>query len=84
MGFEIMTLKGSIESDIWSVEAETLPAPEGSFCCRINVTHGAPAQCCTHTFAHHRVWANEMDAVLDGLREGMVWVDLKFRHAFAV
>jgi hypothetical protein len=79
---EIMALKGTIESGTWSVESETSPVPQGGFSCRIRVTHGSPGQRFIHTFAHHRTCASETAAVLDGLREGMVWVDLKLHHAF--
>jgi hypothetical protein len=81
---EIMTLKGSIDSGIWRVQAETAPAPQGGYCCQINVAHGAQEQCFNHAFAHHRIFESEIAAVLEGLREGMVWVDLKSRHAFDV
>jgi hypothetical protein len=79
-----MTLKGTIDSGTWRVEAETSPAPQGGFCCLINVAHGSNEQHFKHAFPHHRIFEDEIAAVLEGLREGMVWVDLKSRHAFDI
>jgi hypothetical protein len=79
-----MTLKGSIDSGIWRVQAETAPAPQGGYTCLITVAHGAQEQRFNHAFAHHRTFESETAAVLEGLREGVVWVDLKSRHAFEV
>ena len=79
-----MTLKGTVDSGVWRVEAETSPAEQGGFCCLINVEHGSPEQHFNHAFPHHHIFENEVTAVLEGLREGMVWVDLKSRHVFDV
>ena len=77
-----MTLNGHIDSGAWSVQAVTSPGPQGGFRCEVNVSHGSQTQRFTHAFAHHRVFESEREAVLEGLREGMVWIDLKVRHAF--
>ncbi|MEM5331015.1 UDP-glucose 4-epimerase [Paraburkholderia sp. JHI2823] len=77
-----MPLNGHIDSGAWSVEAVTSPAPQGGFCCEVRVMHGSQTQRFSHAFAHHRVFESEREAVLEGLREGMVWIDLKVRHAF--
>jgi len=79
-----MSLNGRIDSGAWTVEATTSPAPQGGFRCEVSVAHSAQAQRFSHAFAHHRVFENEREAVLEGLREGMVWIDLKIRHAFEV
>lgn len=79
-----MTLKGNVDSGTWSVEAVTAPAPDGGFLCHINVMHGSSAERFTRTFPHHRVFDSEKDAVLEGLREGMVWIELKLNRAFEV
>ena len=79
-----MSLTGHIDSGAWSVQAFTSPAPQGGFCCEVNVAHGSQTQRFSHAFAHHCVFETERDAVLEGLREGMVWIDLKIRHAFEV
>ncbi|MEX3846373.1 UDP-glucose 4-epimerase [Paraburkholderia sp. BR10882] len=79
-----MSLNGHIDSGAWRVQALASPAPQGGFRCEICVTHGPQTQCFSHAFAHHRVFETEREAVLEGLREGMVWIDLKIRHAFDV
>ncbi|WP_322047352.1 UDP-glucose 4-epimerase [Paraburkholderia sp. J67] len=77
-----MTLNGHIDATGWRVDARTSPAPAGGFSCEIVVSHDAAPQRATHTFTHHLTFRTERDALLEGLREGMVWVDLRFRHAF--
>lgn len=79
-----MTLNGNIDAGTWSVTAESVPSPEGGYGCLIHVEHTGPEAQFTHTFAHHSTFENETDAVLDGLREGMLWIELKSRHAFHV
>ncbi|WP_321845182.1 UDP-glucose 4-epimerase [Paraburkholderia bannensis] len=77
-----VTLNGHIDATGWSVDARTSPAPEGGFSCEIVVAHEAAQQRATHTFVHHLTFKTEHEALLEGLREGMVWVDLRHRHAF--
>lgn len=79
-----MSLNGHIDSGAWNVEAVTSPAPLGGFCCEVSVSHGPHTERFTHAFAHHRVFENEREAVLEGLREGMLWIELKLGHAFEV
>lgn len=79
-----MTLRGTVNSGTWIVEAITAPAPQGGFACHISITQGEPEQPFGHAFAHHRTFDTEAAAVLDGLREGMLWLDLKSCHAFHV
>jgi hypothetical protein len=80
----IMTLKGTVDSGTWTVEAITAPIPDGGFACHVSIRQGTPEQPFTHAFAHHRVFDSEAAAVLDGLREGILWIDLKGRHTFQV
>ncbi|WP_321948161.1 UDP-glucose 4-epimerase [Paraburkholderia sp. J10-1] len=77
-----MSLTGHVDSGAWSVQALTSPDPQGGFRCEVSVTHGPQLQRFSHAFTHHRVFETEREAVLEGLREGMVWIDLKIRHAF--
>jgi hypothetical protein len=77
-----MTLRGTVDAGTWIVEAITSSAPQGGFTCRISIMERSSEQPFGHAFAHHRVFETESAAVLDGLREGMVWIDLKSRHAF--
>ncbi|WP_321788319.1 UDP-glucose 4-epimerase [Paraburkholderia sp. J94] len=79
-----MTLKGTVNGDTWVVEAVTSPAPQGGFACHISIRQGGPEQPVCHAFAHHRTLVTETAAMLDGLREGMLWIDLKNRNAFHV
>jgi hypothetical protein len=79
---DTVTLNGHIDTTGWSVDAHTSPASEGVFSCEIVVSHGEAPQQATHAFTHHLTFESERDALLEGLREGMVWVDLKLRHAF--
>ncbi|MBB2981167.1 MULTISPECIES: hypothetical protein [Paraburkholderia] len=79
-----MTLKGTVDSDTWIVEAVTSPAPQGGFSCHIAIRQRAPEQAVCHAFDHHRTFVTETAAMLDGLREGMLWIDLMNRHAFHV
>lgn len=64
-----MSLKGTVEADTWRVEAITLPGLEQRF---------------SHAVVRHRIFGSEAAAVLEGLREGMSWIELKSRHAFQV
>jgi hypothetical protein len=77
-----MTLRGTVNAGQWIVEAMTSPAPKGGYGCQISITASSPEQPFGHAFAHHRTFESEAAAVLDGLREGMLWADLKSRHAF--
>ena len=80
----IMTLKGTVNAGTWIVEATTVPAPQGGFVCHISILQSEPEQPFGHAFAHHRIFDTETAAVLDGLREGMLWIDLKSRNIFHV
>jgi hypothetical protein len=79
-----VTLKGTVDAGTWVVEAVTAPAPQGGFGCHVSIRQGTPEQPFGHAFSHHRTFDTEAAAVLDGLREGMVWIDLKSRHTFDV
>lgn len=79
-----MALNGTINAGSWSVSVETAPAPLGGFGCQIHVTHTTPGAQFNHAFAHHRTFESETTAMLEGLREGMQWVELKSRHAFEI
>jgi len=79
-----MTLNGTINADTWTVKAETLPAQHGCYGCRIRVFHTSPKAQFSREFTHHNTFESETMAVLEGLREGVLWVELKSRHAFVV
>lgn len=77
-----MTLNGTISADTWTVVAQTVPAPLGGYGCHIRVSHTPPEVQFTREFTHHSTFESETTAVLEGLREGMLWVELKTRRAF--
>lgn len=80
-----MTLKGNVSEGSWGVVVETSEAPGGGYHCNVQVTHGAGEHgAFTHHFTHHQTFASEREAVLEGLREGMTWIELKRMKAFDV
>ncbi|WEY40716.1 MULTISPECIES: UDP-glucose 4-epimerase [Paraburkholderia] len=53
------------------------------YVCEICVTHErAGDKLFEHRFRHARTFASEREAVLEGLREGMTWIELKMANAF--
>jgi hypothetical protein len=79
-----MTLRGTVDSGTWIVQAVASPGTRGGFTCQISITQSAPEQEFGHAFSHHRTFETETDAVLDGLREGMKWIELKNDRVFQV
>ncbi len=77
-----MTLRGTVDSGRWRVEAMTSPAPHGGFACRISITQSAPEQEFGHSFAHYRTFETEAAALLDGLRAGIKWIELRNDQVF--
>ncbi|MGV2289381.1 UDP-glucose 4-epimerase [Trinickia sp. YCB016] len=75
-----MAVSGKISERDWSVSAEVKPVP-GGFACTIHVGHDDPKGKFEHKFKHHTVFGTEREAVLEGLREGMVWIEQKMAHA---
>jgi hypothetical protein len=71
-----MTIKGQVTGDGWIVSADTFPV-DGGFGCEVHVGHSSVGGEFKHRFRHSKVLPTEREAVLDGLREGMVWIDLK-------
>ncbi|SAL57731.1 hypothetical protein [Caballeronia humi] len=72
-----MTLKGAIDCAQWSVHADTLEVPDG-YACEVRVEHGdASGASFEHRFRECGPFDDERDAILAGLREGMVWIGLK-------
>jgi hypothetical protein len=77
-----MTLNGTISAGAWTVTVETVAAPQGGYGCHIHVSSTPPDAQFTREFIHHSTFENETSAVLEGLREGVMWVELKTRRAF--
>jgi hypothetical protein len=71
-----MALTGQATGDDWSVFTQGIPV-DGSFCCEVHVSHGGAAGEFKHQFRHSKIFAREWEAILDGLREGVVWIGLK-------
>jgi hypothetical protein len=78
-----MTISGNIAEEHWNVAAETFPAP-GGFGCHIRVSHGGPHSAFEHEFNHSRRFRTEREAILDGLREGMIWIEYKLSKTIDV
>jgi hypothetical protein len=73
-----MNLLGKItdEKRNWAVKAETHESG-GGFSCEIHMTIHSEEGEFAHEYKAERTFDTEQDAVLYGLREGMVWIDLK-------
>lgn len=71
-----MALTGQVTGDDWTVCTHGIPV-DGGFCCEVHVAHGGAAGEFKHQFLHAKIFATECDSVLDGLREGAVWIGLK-------
>ena len=71
-----MALTGQVTGDDWSVCAHSVPV-DGGFCCEVHVAHGGAAGEFKHQFRHSKIFSLEWETILDGLREGVVWIGLK-------
>jgi hypothetical protein len=78
-----MTISGTVSEADWSVCTE-VNETDGGYDCRIRVSHRTPDGVFTHEFKHSRIFSTEREAVLEGLREGMVWIELKQAKTFHV
>ncbi|CAE6762116.1 hypothetical protein R69927_04965 [Paraburkholderia domus] len=78
-----MALSGNVCDSDWSVSALTHQTT-GGFGCTIQLSHNAPGGVFNHEFKHGGIFPTERDAVLAGLREGMVWVQLKLSKTLSV
>jgi hypothetical protein len=72
-----MRLLGNVTGDGWSVTAETFAAATASYGCEVHVRHDGSDGDFKHSFRHWKTFSTEREAVLDGLHEGLVWIDLK-------
>lgn len=72
-----MAFSGTVSCADWRVLANTREVAHG-FECSIRVElMGPDGSRFEHGFVHGAVFDRERDAILAGLQEGMVWVDLK-------
>jgi hypothetical protein len=72
-----MTLSGNVQEGAWSVNVQTEPAEGGGYRSSIHVRHSSPEGDFEHAFRQGKKFNTERDAVLDALREGMTWIELK-------
>jgi hypothetical protein len=79
-----MTLSANVHQGTWSVDVQTDADQDGKHRATIHVRHTSPDGDFEHTFHHAKVFVTEREAVLEGLREGMTWIALKFTRTIAV
>lgn len=79
-----MTLSGNVREGDWTVEVETRTDDTGRFRCRVRVEHGGDAGRFQHAFEHSRSYPTEREAVIEGLRAGMTWIELKVSQVINV
>ena len=78
-----MTISGNVSEADWSVSAEVNKTDTG-YDCRLQVSHRTPEGVFSHAFRHGGTFATEREAILEGLREGMVWIEMKRAKTFHV
>jgi len=78
-----MTISANVSDAGWLVSVETHEV-EGGFACTVHVNHPRPEGTFAHEFRHNDVFSTEREAVLAGLREGMVWIELKMAKTIAL
>ncbi|OUL95624.1 hypothetical protein CA603_07310 [Paraburkholderia hospita] len=66
------------------MNVQTEAAGEGGYLSTIHVKHSSPEGDFEHTFRHGRKFSTEREAVLDGLREGMIWIGLTIARTIDV
>ncbi len=72
-----MTLSGNVHEGDWVVSVETSVMPDGRYASAIHLTHSSSEGSFDRSFQHSRTFITEREAVLEGLREGMTWIELK-------
>jgi hypothetical protein len=75
-GILLMTISARVSESGWDVSVETSEVA-GGFASTIHVAHRTPEETFEHQFIHGEVFPTEREAVLSGLREGMLWLELK-------
>jgi len=78
-----MTISANVTEAGWVVSVETHEA-KGGFACTVHVNHRTPEGTFSHGFRHGDVFPTEREAVLAGLREGMIWIELKMAKTIAL
>lgn len=70
-----MNLSGNVDGDGWIVTA-CARASGTEFGCLIGTTVAGPDGVVVREFTHDQIFSTPQEAVLDGLKQGMSWVDL--------
>jgi hypothetical protein len=79
-----MAMHGEIHDGDWEVDVATSRRDDGRFACLIRVAHRLQDATFKREFQHTETFANERDAMVAGLREGMIWIELKRCRTFDV
>jgi hypothetical protein len=79
-----MTMQGEIHDGDWEVDVRTQLRDDGRYACRVQVSHRLQDTQFRREFQLADTFANERDAMVEGLREGMIWIELKRCHTFDV
>ncbi|MGG2044498.1 hypothetical protein [Burkholderia gladioli] len=77
-----MTLSGELHHADWTVAIETVAADASGYRCRTHVKLELPSGVCEHTFTHSTCHPTERDAAIEGLRTGMIWVEMRKANTF--
>nr|WP_175948319.1 hypothetical protein [Burkholderia pyrrocinia] len=77
-----MAISGERHETDWFVAIETIAVETGGYRCRVHVLFRSPDSKGGHVFAHHRVFATEREAALEGLRSGITWIEMKKSDTF--
>jgi predicted RNA binding protein with dsRBD fold (UPF0201 family) len=78
-----MSLQGEIRDGDWAIDVSTSARADGQHDCRIRVSQRCGEGSFDRQFLHDRIFPTAREAMLEGLREGMIWIELKKLHAFA-
>jgi hypothetical protein len=70
-----MDMSGKVDGGGWTVTACARESG-AEFGCLIGTCIAAPDGAVVREFAHDRTFGTPQEAVLEGLKEGMSWVDL--------
>ncbi|MFM0323466.1 UDP-glucose 4-epimerase [Caballeronia glebae] len=79
-----MSLKGSVDDADWTVTCSTEQTPRGVECSISVEQRNVEGGRFMHRFRHAHTFANEREAVLAGLHEGMNWIRLKAANTIGV
>jgi hypothetical protein len=76
-----MTLTANAHDREWSVDVSTSAEPVGGYRAMVHVAHNFGSGAFEYEFRHNGTFLTEREALLEGLREGMTWIELKIAGA---